>query len=376
MAVFERTLSTGKTVFDVYVQGWNYRLGRRVQLKRRGFESRRQAASAENELRAELVLKRDEVERFTFAAWVEKSIATMKLSLRPSTVENYSGMLAKWVTPHLGQLELSEITAQDVHEVIYSRIAGVSPNTQRTVLKMIHRIFTMAIDQGLIAKNPARPIKVKVPQPKQSVLNATEAQRLLDEARALHHRFYPVWAVALMTGMRSGELYALRWSDIDLENRRISVTRSWDSKVGYGPTKTQRNRVVPISASLKQLLCELRLSAGRSSSVPGEDFVLPHLQEWTDGAQAAVLRDFCKAIGITSVKFHDLRATFITQLLLRGVPLAQVMAIVGHSQLKTTNVYLRVAGTDLQGATEKLSYTLPTEQLAQVIELSARHTGA
>lgn len=82
--------------------------------------------------------------------------------------------------------------------------------------------------------------------------------------------------------------------------------------------------------------------------------MLPHLGEWTDGAQAAVLRGFCEAIGITSVKFHDLRATFITQLLLKGVPLAQVMAIVGHTQLKTTNVYLRVAGTDLQGATEKL----------------------
>jgi len=81
-----------------------------------------------------------------------------------------------------------------------------------------------------------------------------------------------------------------------------------------------------------------------------------------------VLRDFCRSIGITPVKFHDLRATFITQLLLRGVSLAQVMSIVGHSQLKTTNTYLRVAGTDLDGATEKLSYSLPQDELARVLE--------
>lgn len=139
----------------------NHRAGRRIQLKRRGFESRRQATETENRLRAELLLKRNEVERFTFSEWVEKSIDTMKLSLRPSTIENYGGALAKWVTPHLGPIELSEVTPKHIHEVIYSRIAGVSPNTQRTVLKMIHRIFAMAVDQGLITKNPARPIKVK-----------------------------------------------------------------------------------------------------------------------------------------------------------------------------------------------------------------------
>ena len=71
---------------------------------------------------------------------------------------------------------------------------------------------------------------------------------------------------------------------------------------------------------------------------------------------------------ITEVKFHDLRATFITQMLLKGVSLAQVMAIVGHAELKTTNRYLRVAGSDLKGATEKLSFSLPRGELARVIE--------
>lgn len=69
---------------------------------------------------------------------------------------------------------------------------------------------------------------------------------------------------------------------------------------------------------------------------------------------ASVLREFCESIRITSVKYHDLRATFITNLLAHGESLARVMAIGGHTQIKTANVYLRKAGVDVQGGTSKL----------------------
>ncbi len=217
----------------------------------------------------------------------------------------------------------------------------------------------------IIARNPALP--VKVPEPKQAVLTASEAQKLLVEAKNLNHRSYPIWAMALFTGMRSGEMYALRWNDVDLEHNRIFVTRSWCSKAGFGPTKSQKNRVVPISQSLRDLLLEIKESQLKTG--PSE-FVLPHLSEWENGTQAQITRDFCKSIGISSIKFHDLRATFITQMLMRGVPLAQVMSIVGHNQLKTTNTYLRVVGTDLAGAMVKLSYSLPATNLAEVVEFN------
>ena len=100
-----------------------------------------------------------------------------------------------------------------------------------------------------------------------------------------------------------------------------------------------------------------------------EESVLPRLKEWEDGYQAQVTKEFCAAIGITEIKFHDLRATFITNLLARGVSLARVMSIVGHSQLKTTNGYLRKAGVDVQGATESLGYKLPSESSAKVLTL-------
>ncbi len=165
--------------------------------------------------------------------------------------------------------------------------------------------------------------------------------------------------------MRSGELYALEWSDVDFDAGRIVVSRSWRSKNGTGPTKSAKNRIVPISSELHRFLHELKAKYQHCNHV------LPRLSEWENGEQAQVLKDFCQAISITLVKFHDLRATFITQMLLKGVSLAQVMAIVGHAELKTTTVYLRVTGADLDGATNRLNLSLPQDELAKVIEFKS-----
>ena len=79
-----------------------------------------------------------------------------------------------------------------------------------------------------------------------------------------------------------------------------------------------------MSDDLLNFLREWKLQSG------GGEFILPHFIEWQNGEQASVLREFCESIGITSVKFHDLRATFITNLLARGESLARVMAMVGQ----------------------------------------------
>ena len=324
MSITPNQLPDGKVVYDVYVQSWSVH-GKRVQKRRRGLSSLRAARDTEAQLRAEIALERGRPERVTWEMWLKRCCDDFKVTLRPSTLQSYEGQLGKWVTPHLKGVYLDELTSLQVHQLIFEQVKGVTPHTQRSILKMLKRVLTRAVENGILTRNPALAVKVKVPQAKQTVLNATEAQKLLREAKSLNHRYYPIWATALFTGMRSGELYALRWSDIDFENHRISVTRSWCNTAGYGPTKSQKNRVVPISGELKKLLRELILKRG--SQATGEDFVLPHLGEWTQGTQAQVLRDFCRSVGITPVKFHDLRATFITQLLLRGVPLAQVMSM-------------------------------------------------
>lgn len=353
----------GKKLYEVYVNGHDSR-GVRVQRRKR-VETLRKAEQAEFELKRELAQLREEAIPFRWEEWIEECLKRMKVTNQPSTVINYEKQIGKSITPHWKGIELKNITRSVVHDTLFEKIdSSLNMNTRRWILNMVRRIFQMAVDEGLLIKNPTTGIQIKVPEVEQKVLTTPEVEILLREAKQNNHRFYPIWAVALMTGMRSGELFALKWTDLDLDGKTISVNKQWTNKGGYHPTKTQRNRIVPISGELLKFLKKLKLERGAVS-----EFVLPQLKEWEDGEQARILREFCAVIGITSVKFHDLRATFITNLLARGESLARVMSMVGHSQLKTTNGYLRKAGVDVLGGTDKLGYGLPDDSEARILSI-------
>jgi integrase len=358
-------IEKGKKLYEVYINGADAR-GIRVQRKRKGIETLRRAETAEFELMRELAQIREEKIPFRWSEWYNECIKRMKVIHRPSTIWSYDKVVGHWINPLWGQLEIQTISRTEVHSTIFEKIGPrFSPSSRKTALKLVRRIFEMAVEEGIIDRNPCSGIRVHVPEVEQKVLTTSEVDIFLREAKLTRHRFYPVWAFALMTGMRSGEMFALRWTDIDLDARIISVSRQWTSRNGYCPTKTQKSRVVPVSEDLLKFLKELKLKHGAE-----REFVLPRFTEWENGEQAKITREFCTAIGITAIKFHDLRATFITNLLARGESLARVMAIVGHSQLKTTNGYLRRAGVDVQGGTEKLGYKLPGESSgAQILTL-------
>jgi len=341
--------------------------GKQLYRSRQGITSERKAHDIEFEIKKELEAIASGKPRTTWEAWIDFCISSMKLDMRASTWINYECMLRKWTVPHWKEREVSSIVKSDVHSLIFETIPedAMSLNTRKTILKMIKRVLQMALEEGVIDRNPCVGVLVRVPEVEQKVLTTEEAKTFLYEAKACQHRFYPIWVMALLTGMRSGELYALEWADIDLEARILRVNKQWTSKTGFGSPKARRNRTVPISDDLCVFLKEYKLQ-----STPDRRFVLPHLIEWENGEQALVTKEFCQAIGITPVKFHDLRATFITNLLARGVSLARVMAIVGHSQIKTTNGYLRKAGVDVKGATDQLGYQLPLDSSNNVISIT------
>jgi len=357
----------GKKYFEVYVNGFDSR-GIRVQRKRKGIETLRKAETTEFELMRELVQLKERKVSYRWAEWVHVCLKRMKMNSQPSTVINYQSTLNRWITPKWKDFDLADISREMVYRAIFESVdPKLKPNTRKCILKFVKRILQMAIEEGILDRNPCAGITVRVAEIDQKVLTNSEVEIFLKEAKAVNHRFYPVWVVALLTGMRSGELFALKWTDIDMDARIISVTRQWTSKNGFGPTKTRLSRVVPVSEELLAFLKSRKLQAG-----PGSEFVLPHLTEWSHGDQAKVIKDFCTAIGITPIKFHDLRATFITNLLSRGEALARVMSIVGHSELKTTNGYLRKAGVDVLGGTDKLGYKLPQESEGKVLSLVGR----
>lgn len=362
MAITERKTDDGKKVYEVYVTGWSS-AGIRIQKRKTKIESLQKAKQIEFELKREIALLKEAPVPLRWHEWFDECMKRMSLDFMPSTVYCYK-RLEKWIHPHFKMREIGSITKAEIHDVIYSKIGSeITSYSRRNILKMTRRIFQMAVEDGLIDRNPCNGISVKVAEVDHKVLTTEEVGIFLREAKACHHKFYTVWTFALLTGMRSGEMYALRWSDIDLEQGIILVTKQWTSKNGYCPTKSRRNRVVPVSNDLHGFLKELK--AGKNE----DDFVLPRISEWEHGEQARVTKEFCAGIGITPVKFHDLRATFITNMLSQGVPLARVMSIVGHSELKTTNAYLRRAGVEIKGATEALGYKIPVTYEQNVVSM-------
>jgi integrase len=119
---------------------------------------------------------------------------------------------------------------------------------------------------------------------------------------------------------------------------------------------------VPINEDLKELLLELKISSN-------SEFVLPRLRDWCQGYQAKQLKAFCLGIGITPIRFHDLRACFATQLLHNKVPPATVMKICGWKDLDTMWRYIKLAGIDEVGATNSLKLLPNTKAMDKVVNL-------
>ncbi len=360
-------IKNGEKLYEAYVNGFNSR-GTRIQRKRKGITTLRKAEMIEFELRRELALAKESKVHPYWEEWLEECLNQMKLIYRPSTLYSYEKTVNKWIKNIWDRRELKSITKMDVHELIFENITEdeATMHTRKYVLKIVKRIFQMAVDAGKLDRNPCNGMMIKVPESEKKVLTNAEVQIFLNEAKLTQHRFYPVWVLALFTGCRSGELFALRWSDIDLEGSVISVSRAWNSKNGFTSTKNQKTRTVPISDELGNFLKELKLSRGN------EEFVLPRLTEWERGDAAKVTKAFCRSLKIMDIRFHDLRATFITNLLAHGESLARVMAIVGHSDMETTNVYLRRAGIELKDGTERLGYKIPQANPGNVYRLNRR----
>lgn len=357
-----KILQNGKTKYEVIVKVRD-KAGKQVMRRRRWFANEREAKKVE----LQLIMQLDEAKsKVTWTAWTNHVLETYRLQFRRSTYLGYQTTLHKWFNPLWHDKYLADIKPSDVHQAVFESKRPIATYTQRRLLQVVKRIFQLAIEEGVMLMNPAAGLKIRCAEARQLVLNSEEIGILLREARRTEHRFFPHWAFALLTGMRSGEMYSLRWSDVDLVTGKISITKAWTKKNGEGETKTAKSRVIPISAECRGFLTELRRTKKADSN-----YVLPRLWEWDDGEQARILRSFCGEIGITKVKFHDLRATFITQMLNNGAPLSKVMAVVGHSALKTTQGYLRMLGKDIECVTEMLGVKIPAELTkADVIELS------
>ncbi len=348
-----------KKFYEVYVAERD-QSKKLIAKRKRGIKSEREAKEIEFRFKSELRSISKNQNSITWGLWHAEFLERAKLNYKNSTVANYDGYLKKWIPKDWEYRPIREITSKDVYGLVEKSKVKLGLISQKNIVKMLRRIFQSAVDEGHLDRNPASGVLVKTGETIKKVLTAKEVEILLRNAKEVRHPFYPVWTFAVKTGMRSGEMYALKWSDIDFEAKLISVSKQWTNKDGTHALKTGDWRVVPISRDLEVFLLDHRAMLKVNS-----EFVLPRLEDWTHGDQAKVLKKFCALLGITEVKFHDLRATFITNMLAQGVALVKVMAIVGHKKMETTDEYVRLAGVEVRGATEALGYEVPQEEVGE-----------
>ena len=319
-------------------------------LKRINIKSRAEARKVEEEL----ILKvHESFKKQEVPSWhrcIEEFIQFSRDNgLTLKTIENRELCLKAHTLNDWGKRTIDTIQPMEIRKIINTKLENRSPSQKKNLLKYIRLCFSYALEKGYIQKNPTPLMKFKICNKIKQVLKEEQVRILLNTAKEMNVEWYPHWALALYTGMRNGELYALTWDKINLEKRLIKVNCSWNNKGGFKSTKSGDDRFVEIAPRLVKILQELKQETI-------SNFVLPRIDKWDKGEQARELRMFLAGLGLPSVRFHDLRATWATIMLSNGIAPIKVMKMGGWKDIKTMQVYTRLAGIDIRGITENLTF--------------------
>ena len=360
----------GKKFYEIWTSRRNAQ-GDRLRKKTKFDESGHRIESKEVADRIEMQFKKETRKAFyspiiwTWRRWHDHCLERIKKKFSKKTVDLYDRKLKNLLPLKWQEKNINQITRDDTLELVFHYLPNekkVSKYCQRKTLIKINKIFDIAVSDKILQKNPAFGITVSVCQNKK-IISSNDAKYLLSKAHKQKHPFYYHWAVALHTGMRNGELYALRWPDIDLDKNQIHITQHWTSKDGLHPVHLNSRRVVPISRELRKILLKLQRDGAfqenffaginntrkypvghpRRGGVRVDNLVLPRLRQWRHGLQSKGLAAFCLETGLNEIKFCDLRKVFIVSKVEQGVPLVKVMATVGHVEMSTAKMYLKLA---------------------------------
>ena len=370
----------GKNVFKVYVQFRGRTIKRlRVQKALYNIESFAVAQREEKRLIKELVQKLDKLEgkgllwSEVIHRWEDACYrGHLGSKMNRFTIGDHVNRLRRYTRPWYDRIA-SELTRADGRHVIeWAKSKGASLSVIKKVKSSINLVFNWGLEERLIqgghgiSKSPTYGIGLDDKEEKiKPILTLAEVRKLLLEAKIQKHPWYPIWAFALSTGMRSGELMALEWSDIDEANGFIRVSKSFNKRMNL--VKCPKNgtwRNIDVNSGLADLIQELKRERGN------ESHVLPRFSDWEHGVGGKVLRMFLERIGIKKdVVFHTLRACFATHLLSKGVEPIKVMRMGGWSDLKTFQIYLRLSGVDVKGVAEALDVIPMKDVTGNVVPL-------
>ncbi len=291
------------------------------------------------------------------------------------TFQNYEYCVGLDVRPVIGRLLMADLTPDDVQRVFTRmREKGVSSNTRRRIFSVLSSALDVAVEWGVIPQNPAAQVQIPRREKKEMrAMNREEARRFLGVTDG--GRWAEYFRTMLVTGMRPGESFALRWEDIDFEHDVISVQRSliWKGKPEEGwllvEPKTERGRrQISIPRSLSEALLSLKRchdEARRKAGALYEDqgFVFANRRGRPLYPRTFIRSVFKVALlraGLPkAIRLYDLRHTSATLLLKAGEHIKVVSERLGHASVAITlEVYIHVLPGMQEGAATRIDALL------------------
>lgn len=323
-------------------------------------QTRRGAEQFERQLRQALLdgaFERREVEERTpllrdFAQDFIEVFA--KTNNKPSEIESKRSICTNHLVPHFGHLRIDQIGRLAVERFKASQIAeGYAPKTINNHLAVLGRMLTVAVEWQLI-EHALRMKWLRVPEPEFDFLDFDEAPRLIAGAEPA---WRPMVTLALKTGLRLGELLALRWDDVDLVAGQL-VVRHAVARGIVGTPKGHHKRVIPLSGEARGALKSHRHLRGELVFCNEDGSML------SKGQCRHPLWRACRHAGLRRVGWHALRHSFASHLVMRGQPLKAVQELLGHTTIEMTMRYAHLSPDVRRAAVEVLDRPAETHEAA------------
>ena len=276
-------------------------------------------------------------QRQNFSVWAHQWLEAKRGTVKPFTFQNtYQVKVEKYILPYFGAADLSTIRPIDVQNFLnaHTELSEAMLDTLRMILRAI---FDSAIENDLCYKNPAKNAKIKSEyQPVGRRVYTREQKDKLYQYTIMTGQLDIM--LLLMTGIRRSELLALKWDDIDTDNRlihiRAAVTPSLHENVESATKSRSGMRSVPISDELADILQSVRETG---YVIPGSDpgrFLSPttYARRFADA-----MHDAAENLGIPELTPHELRHTFGTLLREAGADIYTIQKVMGHADIGVTS---------------------------------------
>ena len=322
--------------------------------------------------------------RMTVREWLTIWLATVREEVSPKSYERYAEIVRHFLIPAIGNLPLVKLTPAHL-QTAYNAWAvggrrdgkkgGLSPRTRRHIHRILNSALARAVEQQLLARNPAEVFRKRLPKVERqemTTLSTDQSARLL--AAIKHTRVYWPVLLALSTGMRRGEIFALRWRNVDLDRGFLRVMESLEqtkSGIRFKAPKTDKTRTVTLPAFALVELRRLRRQQAEELFMlgvrqTGETLVCAR----ADGdplQPQSLTHQFTRLIAriknFPRIRFHDLRHSHATHLLGAGVHPKIAQERLGHASITTTlDLYSHVTETMQSDAAQRLDAAFQVAQ--------------